>query len=90
MQETIDQRVEVASNPEFLRERQALFDCLNTERVILGVQSDYGKDLLVKVYSPLLVKIQGTDPDSIDPNNGRLVVTDPTMAELIKFSFVFI
>lgn len=43
--------VEVASNPEFLREGSAVADFMNPDRIVLGVDSDWARDLLLEVYS---------------------------------------
>lgn len=60
---------DVASNPEFLREGTAIKDIMKPDRVVLGVQSDRAKKLLVQLYKPLKAPI---------------VVTDINSAELIK------
>jgi UDPglucose 6-dehydrogenase len=64
--------VDVASNPEFLREGQALRDALEPERILVGVRSDRGRDVMRRVYAPF------TD------RGVRLVETDITTAELAK------
>lgn len=43
---------DVASNPEFLREGQAVDDAMHPDRVVLGVQSRRAKDILEKLYEP--------------------------------------
>ena len=60
---------DVASNPEFLREGTAIEDFMKPDRVVLGVESQRAKDLLVELYKPL---------------GAPLVVTDINSAELIK------
>lgn len=60
---------DVASNPEFLREGQALQDFLHPDRIVLGVESKRAKELLLALYKPL---------------NAPVVVTDVKSAELIK------
>lgn len=59
----------VASNPEFLREGQALADFMNPDRVVIGVESQTAKDLLIELYKPLKT---------------QMVITDIKSAEIIK------
>jgi UDPglucose 6-dehydrogenase len=44
---------EVASNPEFLREGSAIEDFMRPDRVICGIESNYSKSILEKLYRPL-------------------------------------
>ncbi|MEB3196649.1 MAG: UDP-glucose/GDP-mannose dehydrogenase family protein [Candidatus Sericytochromatia bacterium] len=60
---------DIASNPEFLREGSAIKDFLESDRVVLGVNSDRAASLLIKLYTPL---------------NAPILVTDLNSAELIK------
>ena len=60
---------DVASNPEFLREGKAIADFINPDRIVLGVDSQKAKDLLLKLYKPF---------------KAPLIVTDLNSAELIK------
>lgn len=62
-------RFDVASNPEFLREGQAIEDSLHPDRIILGVESKRAKDILTQLYRPF---------------KAPLIVTDIKSAELIK------
>jgi UDPglucose 6-dehydrogenase len=66
--------VEVAWNPEFLREGHAVEDTLRPDRIVLGVDSAEPEKVMREVYSPLL--------DLGVP----LVVTDVATAELTKLS----
>jgi len=62
-------KFDVASNPEFLKEGQAINDFMHPDRIVVGVESKKAKDMLVSLYKPL---------------NAPLVVTDIKSAELIK------
>jgi UDPglucose 6-dehydrogenase len=62
----------VASNPEFLREGMALRDALEPDRIVFGVNSERARELLERLYEPILRR--GT----------RLIVTDIRTAELAK------
>lgn len=46
--------IEVASNPEFLKEGAALDDFMKPDRVVVGVRSPRAGDLLKELYSPFL------------------------------------
>ena len=85
-----DHRFEVAVNPEFLREGTALHDFLNPDRVVLGVESEGARELLLRVYQPLLTphheaagpRVHGDS--AVDPIEREVVVTDLNTAELVK------
>ena len=62
-------KFDIASNPEFLREGQAINDFMHPDRIVIGVESKKARDILVSLYKPL---------------NAPLVVTDIKSAELIK------
>jgi UDPglucose 6-dehydrogenase len=64
--------VEVAWNPEFLREGHAVEDSLHPDRLVLGVETDVAQLRLREVYAALLA-------DGVP-----LVVTDLATAELAK------
>ncbi|MBX6384349.1 MAG: UDP-glucose/GDP-mannose dehydrogenase family protein [Microbispora sp.] len=63
-------QVELAWNPEFLREGFAVQDTLRPDRIVLGVASERAEKVLRDVYAPL-----GEVP---------IVVTDYPTAELVK------
>lgn len=64
--------VELAWNPEFLREGYAVGDTLRPDRLVIGVASERAEAALRDVYAPL---IEAGTP---------LVVTDLATAELVK------
>jgi len=66
--------VEVAWNPEFLREAHAVEDTLRPDRIVLGVDSGEPEKVIREIYAPLL--------DAGVP----LVVTDVATAELTKLA----
>ena len=68
---------DVAVNPEFLREGTAVHDVLNPDRIVLGVEGDRARDLLIQIYEPLLRRMGKTAESS-------MVVTDINTAEIIK------
>ena len=60
---------DVASNPEFLREGTAVSDFMNPDRVIIGVETDRARDILVEIYKKF---------------EDRILITNIDTAELIK------
>ncbi|MFG2044897.1 UDP-glucose dehydrogenase family protein [Dactylosporangium sp. NPDC048998] len=64
--------VEVAWNPEFLREGFAIDDTMNPDRLVFGVASAWARQRLMAAFAPVI--LQGTP----------VVVTDLTTAELVK------
>jgi UDPglucose 6-dehydrogenase len=48
-----DLAIEVASNPEFLREGSAITDFMRPDRVVVGTDSDSAREVLQRLYRPL-------------------------------------
>ena len=70
-----DVRVEIAWNPEFLREGHAIKDTLHPDRLVLGQRSGGRAELVVReIYAPLLAA------------GIPFIVTDTATAELVKVS----
>lgn len=65
---------DIISLPEFLREGSAVRDFLKPDRIVAGVGSEKGEELVRQLYKPLLDR--GTP----------LILTDQTSAELIKYA----
>ncbi|MBI1351138.1 MAG: nucleotide sugar dehydrogenase [Actinomycetales bacterium] len=64
--------VEIAWNPEFLREGFAVQDTLHPDRLVVGVRSQRSEDLLREVYAPVIAE------------GVPFIVTDFPTAELVK------
>ncbi|MCL2722997.1 MAG: UDP-glucose/GDP-mannose dehydrogenase family protein [Polyangiaceae bacterium] len=66
--------LEVVSNPEFLKEGDAVSDFFKPDRVIVGARSEDARQMLRELYAPLQL------------SGERLVMTDPRSSELIKYA----
>jgi len=64
----------VASNPEFLKEGDAVNDFMKPDRVILGVDDDRATRVLRSLYEPFV------------RTGDRIMVMDPRSAELTKYA----
>lgn len=65
---------DVASNPEFLKEGDAINDFMRPDRVVIGVDSERAKELLTRLYRPLML------------NNFRVIFMDIPSAEMTKYA----
>ena len=65
---------DVASNPEFLKEGSAIADFMKPDRVVVGVESERAKELMTKLYKPMLL------------NNFRVIFMDIPSAEMTKYA----
>lgn len=52
-----DVKVEVASNPEFLAQGSAVHDTLHAARIIIGTDSKWAENMLMKIYEPFNLPI---------------------------------
>lgn len=68
------QEVDVVSNPEFLREGEAIKDFMNPDRVVIGADSEKSRKVMEKIY-------QG-----IARTNKPILFTDTKSAEMIKYA----
>lgn len=50
-------KVEVASNPEFLAQGTAVYDTLHAARIIIGTESKWAEEILIKIYEPFKLPI---------------------------------
>ena len=50
-------KIEVASNPEFLAQGTAVHDTLHAPRIIIGTESKWAEDILIKIYEPFNIPI---------------------------------
>jgi len=57
---------DVASNPEFLREGSAIYDTLNMERAVIGVESNQAANVLIELHKPLTNNIVSTNIETAE------------------------
>ena len=57
---------DVVSNPEFLREGTAVYDTMNTDRVIIGADSQKEADIMIELHKPFNAPIEVMSPESAE------------------------
>jgi UDPglucose 6-dehydrogenase len=65
---------DVASNPEFLKEGNAVEDFLKPDRIVVGVESDHAEKVIRKLYKPFLL------------NGHPILFMDITSSEMTKYA----
>lgn len=65
---------DIASNPEFLKEGNAVKDFMSPDRVVVGVESERARKLMARLYKPFMIV------------SDRLIFTDIASAEMIKYA----
>ncbi|MGI6290921.1 MAG: UDP-glucose dehydrogenase family protein [Bacteroidales bacterium] len=65
---------DVASNPEFLKEGDAVSDFMRPDRVVVGVESKKAEEIMAALYRPFLI------------NNFRVIFMDIASAEMTKYA----
>ncbi|MFI0907404.1 UDP-glucose dehydrogenase family protein [Streptomyces sioyaensis] len=78
--------VELAWNPEFLREGFAVEDTLHPDRIVVGVAGERGEDLLREVYATPLA--EGSPFIVMDYPTSELVKTSANSFLATKISFI--
>jgi len=67
-------RIHVVSNPEFLKEGDAINDFLKPDRVVIGTDSDQAFEVLRRLYAPFVRQ------------NNRILRMSPRSAEIVKYA----
>ncbi len=67
-------RFAVVSNPEFLREGAAIGDFKRPDRIVIGVEDEFGREVMRKVYRPLFL------------NESPILFVSRRTSELIKYA----
>lgn len=66
-------KIDIASNPEFLKEGHAIEDCLRPDRVVIGAERQEVFDVLRDLYSPFVF------------NHDRFIFMDVKSSEMTKY-----
>lgn len=67
-------RFSVVSNPEFLREGAAIGDFKRPDRIVIGAEDEFGREVMREVYRPLFL------------NESPILFTGRRTSELIKYA----
>lgn len=67
-------KFDMASNPEFLKEGDAIDDFLKPDRIVIGIDTEKAKSFMRKLYKPFLL------------NNHPIIFMDIPSAELTKYA----
>ena len=65
--------IDIASNPEFLKEGVAIEDCMHPDRIIIGAENEYVTNILKELYEPFVA------------NHERFILMDVKSAEMTKY-----
>jgi len=69
-----DADIDIASNPEFLREGSAIEDFMRPDRVVIGADTDSAREAVASLYRPLFLR------------DTPIIQTSLETAELIKYA----
>jgi len=69
-----DLKFDVASNPEFLKEGNAIDDFMKPDRIVVGIESEDAEKVMSRLYKPFVL------------NNHPVLFMDITSAELTKYA----
>ena len=69
----LDISIDIASNPEFLKEGVAVEDCMRPDRVVIGAEKEEVFNTLKKLYAPFV------------SNHNRFVLMDVKSSEMTKY-----
>ncbi|HII08528.1 MAG TPA: UDP-glucose/GDP-mannose dehydrogenase family protein, partial [Methanosphaera sp.] len=67
-------RISVVSNPEFLKEGNAVNDFMHPDRVIVGTDDEYSSEIMAMLYEPFT------------KNHERMIIMDVKSAEMTKYA----
>lgn len=71
---SLDLTFEVASNPEFLKEGDAINDFMKPDRIVVGVESSEAEDIMSRLYKPFTL------------NGHPVIFMDVPSAEMTKYA----
>jgi UDPglucose 6-dehydrogenase len=65
---------DLVSNPEFLREGEAIYDFMNPDRIVIGASSEKAKEIMIRLYKGL------------ERTEKPIFITDIKSSEIIKYA----
>lgn len=65
---------DVISNPEFLKEGNAVADCMKPDRIVIGTESEDAAEVMRELYKPYVM------------NTGNFILMDTASAEMTKYA----
>ena len=65
--------IDIAANPEFLKEGVAIQDCMHPDRIIIGIENEKSAKILKELYEPFVA------------NHERFIFMDVKSAEMTKY-----
>ena len=68
-----DVKIQIASNPEFLKEGRAIEDCMHPDRVVIGAEEEEVFEILKDLYSSFVL------------NHDRFILMDVKSSEMTKY-----
>lgn len=71
----IEVEFDIVSNPDFLTEGNAIRDFMRPDRLIIGAESETGREAMARLYRSILLY-----------NKNRVIYTDTRTAEMIKYA----
>lgn len=70
----VEFRVDIVSNPEFLRQGEAVNDTMNPDRIVIGAENEHAKQKIMQLYEPII------------DEGSKVLDTDVVSAEIIKYA----
>jgi UDPglucose 6-dehydrogenase len=78
---------DIVSNPEFLKEGEAVKDAFFPERIVIGSESEKAVKIMTELYDPLVKQdFEYAAKNSNKKEEVPILITDSTSSELIKYA----
>ncbi|MBO7609891.1 MAG: UDP-glucose/GDP-mannose dehydrogenase family protein [Muribaculaceae bacterium] len=71
----VDVKFDIASNPDFLTEGNAVKDFMKPDRIVIGTETESARESMARLYRTILLH-----------SNRRVIYTDTRTAEMIKYA----
>jgi len=73
LKRNLDIGIDIASNPEFLKEGVAIEDCMHPDRIVIGAEKDEVFEVLKRLYAPFV------------SNHDRFILMNVKSSEMTKY-----